>query len=238
MPWPIRFGPPPRMTTFFFEGTGLAFDLAHDGGLVGGIHVGRLRLELGRAGVDALEDGRDAEVLARAADLVLVAAGKPGEAGVGEAHHLEAAEAGFAHRQAVPAEVGLDLHDLADAGEEPAVEGGGGGDLVVGQPVAHRLRDDPEPVGRAGRERAGDGGGIGGAVDGDLVEAGEARFQRGERLLERFVEGAADGHRLAHRFHRGGEFGLGAWELLEGEAGDLGHDIVDGGLEGGGRHAW
>ena len=49
------------------------------------------------------------------------------------------------------------------------------------------------------------------------------------------VEGAADGHGLADRLHRGGEQRLGAGELLEGEARDLGDDVVDGRLEGGGR---
>jgi hypothetical protein len=36
-------------------GARLAFHIAHRGGLVGRIHVGRLRLELGGAGIDALE---------------------------------------------------------------------------------------------------------------------------------------------------------------------------------------
>ena len=71
-------------------GPGFAFGLAHDGGLVGRIHVGRLRLELGGAGVDALELGGDAEIEAGAADIVFGAAGKGREAGVGEAVLLEA----------------------------------------------------------------------------------------------------------------------------------------------------
>ena len=88
------------------------------------------------------------------------------------------------------------------------------------------------------RERLDDRGvGVGavGAGDLDLVEAGEAGLERAERLLHGFVEGAADGHRLADRLHRGGEQRLGAGELLEGEARDLGDDVVDGRLEGGGR---
>ena len=46
------------------------------------------------------------------------------------------------------------------------------------------------------------------------------------------MERPADGHRLAHRFHRGGQFGLRAGEFFKGEARDLRHDIVDGRLEG------
>ncbi len=40
------------------RGAGLAFDLAHHRGFVGRVHVGRLRLEFGGAGVDAFEDRR------------------------------------------------------------------------------------------------------------------------------------------------------------------------------------
>ena len=72
---------------------------------------------------------------------------------------------------------------------------------------------------------------VGSSASGDLVEAGEAGLQRAQRLLQRFGEGAADGHGFAHRLHRGGQQRLGAGEFLEGEAGDLGDDIVDGRLE-------
>ena len=40
------------------RGARFAFDVAHDGGFVGGIHIGRLRLEFGGAGVDPLEARR------------------------------------------------------------------------------------------------------------------------------------------------------------------------------------
>ena len=49
MPWPIRFGPLPRITTF---GRGRRLGLALL--LERAVHVRRERLELGRAGVDAL----------------------------------------------------------------------------------------------------------------------------------------------------------------------------------------
>jgi hypothetical protein len=57
-------------------GPRLVLDLAHRGGFVGRVHVGGLGLELGGAGVDALEDGGDAEPFAGAADLALVPAGE------------------------------------------------------------------------------------------------------------------------------------------------------------------
>ena len=75
------------------------------------------------------------------------------------------------------------------------------------------------------------------AGDLDLVEAGQARLQAAQRLLQRFLEGAADRHDLADRLHGGGQHRLGAGEFLEGEARDLGDDVVDRRLEGGRRRA-
>ena len=69
------------------------------------------------------------------------------------------------------------------------------------------------------------------ALDIDFVEAGEAGLQPAQRLLQAFLEGAADRHDFADRFHRGGQRGRGAGEFLEGEARNFGDDIVDAGLE-------
>ena len=46
--------------------------------------------------------------------------------------------------------------------------------------------------------------------------------------MQGFVDGAADGHDLTHRFHGGGQVGDGAGEFFKGEAGDFRDDIVDG----------
>jgi hypothetical protein len=75
------------------------------------------------------------------------------------------------------------------------------------------------------------------ALDRDLVEAGQPRLQRAQRLLQRLLEGAADRHHLADRFHRGGERRLGAGKFLEREARDFRDHVVDGRLERGGRRA-
>ena len=72
---------------------------------------------------------------------------------------------------------------------------------------------------------------------GDFVEAGQARLQRAQRLLQALLEGAADRHGFADRLHRGGEHVRGAGEFLEGEARDLGDDVIDGRLERGRRRA-
>ena len=73
------------------------------------------------------------------------------------------------------------------------------------------------------------------AVGGLLVEAVDADFQAAQRLLQRLLEGAADRHHLAHRFHLRGQAVVGLREFLEGEARNLGDDVVDGRLERGRR---
>ena len=77
-----------------------------------------------------------------------------------------------------------------------------------------RARGPPSPSGSAGGSKP-----------------GVADLQRAHRLLEALLEGAADRHRLAHRLHLGRELVVDARELLEGEARDLGHHVVDRGLE-------
>ncbi len=169
-------------------GAGFVLGVAAVLDLVGRVHVGGLRLELGAAGVDALEDRADAEALALGADAGLGAGGEGGEAGVGEAELLEAAERVRLAREAGLDQAGLLVDDLADAGEEPGVVAGDGVDLFVGEAVAHRLGGDAQAVGgllREGLDDRGLGVGAVGAGDVDLVEAGEAGLERAERLLDR-----------------------------------------------------
>ena len=52
--------------------------------------------------------------------------------------------------QAVGAQAGLLVDDLADAGEEPGVVAGDGVDGVVGEAVAHGLGDEAQAVGGLG----------------------------------------------------------------------------------------
>ena len=107
-------------------------------------------------------------------------------------------------------------------------------------PGAHRLRDIEQAVGRRLADRGAQGVvvvALAEALDLDLVEAGEARLQRAQGLLQGFGEGAPDRHRLADRFHRRRQDGIGAGEFLEGEARDFGDDIIDRRLERGRRRA-
>ena len=50
--------------------------------------------------------------------------------------------------------------------------------------------------------------------------------------MQRLLECSADRHGLAHRFHLGGQPGIRRGEFLKGKTGDLGHNVVDGRLEG------
>ena len=59
-------------------------------------------------------------------------------------------------------------------------------------------------------------------------------IQGTESLHEGFAEGTANSHGLTHAFHGGGEDRLRPGEFFKSEAGDLGHDVVEGGLEAGG----
>ena len=58
-------------------------------------------------------------------------------------------------------------------------------------------------------------------------------LQGAQGLLQGLGEVPAHGHGLAHRLHGGGQGGVRGRELLEGEARNLDHDVVQGRLEGG-----
>src|SRR5699024_10283473 len=89
--------------------------------------------------------------------------------------------------------------------------------------------------GAAGVDQRGDlrGGGRGARI----VEHGALDVQGALGLAEGLGEVAAQGHRLADALHGGGQRRVGDRELLEGEAGGLDHDVVQGRLEAGGGGA-
>ena len=89
------------------------------------------------------------------------------------------------------------------------------------QPLAQRASRPPPRRGvvGAGREQA----------------AALAELERAHGLEERFLERAADRHRLAHRLHLRRQRAVGLRELLEVPARELDDDVVDGRLERGRR---
>ena len=67
------------------------------------------------------------------------------------------------------------------------------------------------------------------------TESGAAGLQGADGLLERLLEGSTDRHCLSDALHLAGQGGVGQRELLESEAGDFHHTVVDRRLEAGGR---
>ena len=69
------------------------------------------------------------------------------------------------------------------------------------------------------------------ASAGSALRPEPALLEGADGLLERLGEGPPDAHHLADRLHAGPEPVGGPGQLLEGPPGDLGHHVVDGGLE-------
>src|SRR5262249_37156336 len=169
------------------------------------------------------------------ADVVFRRAEELGEPRVGEARLLEGPETLRAERLEVGArECMLLPDDLLDVTEEPRIDGGEARHLGDAQPPAEGLTDVPEPLGVRHAETLPQ---VGIARRRARLEADPADLERAERLLERLLEGPADGHHLAHRFHLRAERVARLGEFLEGEARDLGHYVVDRRLEAGRRLA-
>ena len=203
--------------------------------LVGRVHVRRRRGEFRRAGVDALVDGPHLQPVPRLPHLVFAGAGELGKARVGEAHGLERVQGLAALRQARRTDLLLHRDDVGDLRDEPRVEAAAGMNAVDGRAEPQRLGDREDAIGRWPAETGPDGVLVVSFAeprDLDLIEAGEPGLEAAQRLLQRLGEGAPDGHDLADRFHGRRQDGLGPRELLEGEARDLRHHVVDGGLEG------
>ena len=135
--------------------------------------------------------------------------------------------------ESVARDVGLEVDDLAQVLEEPRI------DL--------RQRVDRRPsTSRPGRRRrwrtAGRGSGTRISWRSSSVlqrpverEPPPVLLEGAHGLLQRLLEGAADGHDLAHRLHLGRERAVGLRELLEGPARDLDHAVVEHRLERGRR---
>ena len=202
--------------------------------VVAAVEVGRERLELGGAGVDALVGRRDRGGAAARPDLALAAAGEAREIAVGEALALEVAQA--LGRQRVLA---LRLHlvghrlDLGELGQEPRVDLGQLVDLRHGPAALEGAEQRPHAAIVRDHEQALEGREL---LVGLVLRLAEQRraapeLERADALQERLLEGAADRHRLADRLHLRRQRLVGLRELLEREARDLDDDVVDGRLE-------
>ena len=123
--------------------------------------------------------------------------------------------------------VALDGERL-ELAQEPAVDQAAPVDGLDVEAAAEGLEHVVEALGAGGLEP------LEQLLVGVRVLGLRVELARAQRLGEGFAEGAPDRHHLADALHVGRELALGAWELLEGEARDLGDDVIDRRLEGGG----
>jgi len=183
--------------------------------LVGRVEVGGGGDELGGAGVHHLEGRRDAGPQARGADLRLGLSAELGDPPVRKTHLL-----GLPKHVGVAGARGDDLaleeDDLADVLEEPRIDRRKRVQLLGGHtaPVALRHREAALDVGHADLLAQAL------VVRGRPVhhEPPAVLLERADGLLERLLEGATDGHGLAHRLHLRGQRLVRLGEFLEGPA--------------------
>ena len=71
----------------------------------------------------------------------------------------------------------------------------------------------------------------------DRLKAEAADLETAKSFVERFLERPSNRHRLPDRFHLRRQSGIGLGKFFEVKAGDLGNDVVDGGLKRSGRCA-
>ncbi len=123
----------------------------------------------------------------------------------------------------------LGSDDVGDAAEEPRVDGRGLVHTFHGPAAPQGLGHIEDALGRWRRHELVEPLLIVGIVRAG-AQPGIALLERAHGLLERLLEGGADAHDLADRLHARGEGGVGALELLECEARNLHHDVVDRGV--------
>ena len=121
----------------------------------------------------------------------------------------------------------LDVDDLLDLDQEPAIDVGQVMHFFQREALCECVADVPDTV----RPRLAQFFLDLLAVGGFFVQSVDPNFEAAQRLLERFLEGAADRHHLAHRLHLRGQMVVGLREFFKREARDLGHHVIDRWLE-------
>jgi hypothetical protein len=198
--------------------------------VIGRVVVGRVGGEFGGAGVHRLVDRTDPERLPDTADHGLRIVRQGPDLLVGEAVALGALQH-FLGERARLADLAGNLVEQLELVEEPGVDSGGGVEVLQSGAAEQRALHLVQAFG-------------GGALrllhqlrnfpfrHGAEVQLRALLFQRPECLLQGFGEVAAHGHGLADGLHGGGQRGVRRGELLEREARNLDHDVVQRRLEG------
>ena len=209
-------------------------------GLIGRVKIGDVAVKLRGAAVDHLVDGADASLLPLHADVTLLPLPEPGDARVRKAAPLRVEEPGGVAGMH-PERLFL-LDDVLQLVDEEAVDAGEGRDLRTGLfrgisreiPEAQQRRDGEDPVPGAGGKE-GEQAFFAPALEFRHVEMGDAGLQGADRLQKTFFEGASHAHDLSGGLHLRSQVLVRVRELVEGEAGHLGDDVVQRRLKGSGR---
>ncbi len=201
---------------------------------IGRVHVGGAGREFRSTGVDALVGRAHAQFMAQSAHRVLVGDQQLRQAAVGKAGALQGAQGvGIEVFQSASDQRLFLAHDVLDLREEPGIDVRETVHLLNGHADAKGISD----VENALRTRIAELVFNDVRIGGFLVEAVDAGFQPAQRLLHRFLDGAADRHHLTHRLHLRGQAVVGLRKLLERKPRNLGHHVVDARLEGHRGHA-
>ncbi len=203
---------------------------------VGGIVIGSVGFKFGRTGIHQFVDRFDAVSEALLPHRFLVHAAERCQSDIREAPRLGETESlgiveerpGFGRL----ANVLFHVEQLFEVIEKPRINGGQMVDFSNGQPQLQGFTDLKEALGIGAPQTLFELFEIVAADVGRWVaESIAADLERTDGLLERFLEGAPDGHGFTHGFHGGRQEIFGFGELFEGEAGHLDDAVVDGGLE-------
>ena len=239
MPWPMRFGPAPRITTRGPARRRRPRSPARRSSSGTGVRAGNSPAHVSTV----LKTGRDAERVAVAAHRRL---GRDRERPRAGRRTARAASRGAARarRSSVesgrPRNAGGLLDDLGDLVDEPRVDAGSRRPpRRRSWPASQRPLHQVQPaLGRRPPSAASSScRGLRRRSSEPAAEVEPGLLDPPPRLAERLLERAADRHHLADGLHRGREARIGLGELLEGEPRHLHDDVVERRLERGRRLA-
>ena len=213
---------------FVAGGTRFAFAVF---GFIAGIEVGGAGGKFRRAGVDPLVDGAHFEGVAVRAHGVFIGVQQLGQTAVGKAFlfefaHLRGINAGerlFAKFFGVFVQRQFGAHDVFNLHEEPRVDAGNLVHFLQGPASGEGVAHVPDAFGAGFTQFFFQQF----AVLGFFVHAVDAHFQPAQGFLERFLEGAANGHDFAHGFHLRGQAVRRLREFFKGETRNFGDHVVN-----------